>query len=68
MEKETERAAAFFSMLDRWDRAEGAVSVVGWWPPAELMSSSDERPFASKRDGERAGYYGWRRGSSLLFT
>ena len=68
MKARDDRIAAFFSLLDRWDRVEGAVTVVNGWPPAELMSSSDERAFASKRDGERVDGYGWRRGSSLLFT
>jgi len=68
MEESNSCTIACSSMLDKRDRDQGAVSVVNGWPPAELMKSSDERLFAYGGDGERAGAYGWRRDSSLLFT
>jgi hypothetical protein len=68
MENEYELIAAFLGMLDKIQKAESAVLVVNGWPLAELIMSSGERPFAFERVGERAGGYGWRRGSSLLFT
>jgi hypothetical protein len=63
-----EQAIAVFSILDSWDRAGGAVSVDNGWPPAELLERSGERPIVLDWNGERAGVYGWRRGSSILFT
>jgi hypothetical protein len=39
-ENEQERVAAFFSMLDRWSRAEGAVHVNTSKPPSELLDQS----------------------------
>jgi len=37
LKKEGERVAAFFGMLDKWDRAEGAVSANSSKPSSELL-------------------------------
>jgi len=54
MDKKCENIAAFFSMLDRWDRAEGAVSFVNGWPPAEIRNISDARLLMYERQWRKA--------------